>query len=177
MAYDNIILAQWDVGPAVAELVLWAGVVIVPGFVWGLLRWFRRGRRMTVITVGPLAVLSLLFLIWSTIAILNFFYPIPSVDEDMAVEEVESAFRVLDTSRWDYSAKHPTKDVWIITVYGHTKSGQSINEIFRVTDNPLDFTTTVEEAETSETNGWKLLYKRCPPPLPSTTTSGHDAFK
>ena len=88
------------------------------------------------------------------------YWNMPSVEEELAVEEVESAYPTLGSSNWNYSAKHPSPDVWMISVEGHTQAGQPISETFRV--KPF----TVERERAGRPSEWVMLKQWPMPGLP-----------
>ena len=160
MLAENSLLAQGGMGEALLRLMPMAGVIVVPVFVGSWWVWARGDRAKTPLALGWLATISLLFVIW----VVGFisFCNMPSVDEEMAVEEVESADPTLDSSTWNYSAKHPSPDVWMISVDGHTQAGQPITKTFRVT--PF----SVEENHPGTLAEWVVLKQWPMPGVPSS---------
>lgn len=107
-----------------------------------------------------LATTSFLFVIW----VVGFisYWNMPSVEEELAVEQIESAYPTLGSSTWNYSAKHPSPDVWIISVEGHTRAGQPISETFRVKS------LIVEEERPGRPSEWVILKQWSMPGVPSS---------
>jgi hypothetical protein len=144
-----LLLAQGSPAYAIVELIAIAGIGIVPAAIGAWVLWVKKRRPKSVIVVLGLVMASVAILIWGAAFIAR--YTKPSVGEEIAVEEVESAFPLLDASTWSYMAKQSSNDAWIIAVNGHTKAGQPINKKFRVS---LD---TVEEEQSSAPSGWIIL--------------------
>jgi hypothetical protein len=149
MPNSALLLAQGNPVDALVGLVTMAGIVVVPAAIGSWVLWASKGRPSSGVVVAGLAVASAAFLVWLAAFIL--FCTIPSPDEEIAVEQVESAFPILDTSTWSYSAKNPSKNLWMITVEGYTRAGQPIHEKFRVTPD------AVEREQTSAPSGWVML--------------------
>lgn len=165
MVGTNFFLAQGGMGEGLLELMPMVGVVIVPVSIGSWLVWAGMSRPKSPLIVGWLVSVSLLFVIW--VLGLIAYWNMPSVEEELAVEEVESAYPELDSSTWNYSAKQPSPDVWIISVEGHTQAGQSINKTFRVK------ALTVEEERSGTQEGWIMLKQWPMPGEPSPQpTSG-----
>jgi hypothetical protein len=149
MLNTPLLLAQWDPAYAFLELAAMAGVIVVPATLGAWVLWARNGRPRSRVAVLGMGAISAIFVLWAVAAVGFFTYP--STDEEMAVETVESAFPILDTSTWSYSARHPSPDIWIVTVKGRTPAGQAIDEKFRVTPD------AVERALPGTASRWVIL--------------------
>jgi hypothetical protein len=155
-----LVLAQGGYGEALIPLIAMAGIAVVPFAitVWAL--WVAKGRPKTSLTVAGLILASILFLI--CIAGFISYCMMPSANEEMAIEEIESAVPNLDTANWSYSAKHPSPNIWIIAVCGRTQTGQLLNKKFRVTANK------VEEEQSGAPSGWVVLKEWLEPAAPTS---------
>ena len=151
--------AQGNPVDALVGLVTIAGIVVVPAAIGAWVLWASKGRPKSGSVLAGLVVVSAAFLIW--LAAFVLFCTIPSPDEEIAVEQVESAFPAMDTGTWSYTANHISKNIWIITVEGHTRSGQPMHEKFRVTPD------AVEKEQPSVPSGWVIL-KQWPNSAPSS---------
>lgn len=160
MVDPNPLVAQGGMGEALLRLMPVAGVLVVPVSIGSWWLWAIMCRPRSRVAIGWLVTISLLLRIW----VVGFisYWNMPSVEEEMAVEEVESAYPALGSSTWNYSANHRSRDVWIISVAGHTQAGQPISETFRVSP------CTVEEERSGTPSGWVILKQW---PLPGPTTS------
>src|SRR5262249_17927904 len=126
MRCDLPFLAQGNPGDVVIEIAALAGIVIVPLTFTAWAVWAHRGRPSSSRAVVPLVAVSLLFLSW--VAALIMYWQIPSAEEEIAVEMVESANgHELDRGSWSYSANTTSEHVWIIKVDGTNQSSQPIH--------------------------------------------------
>jgi hypothetical protein len=158
-----LVLAQGGYGEALIPLIAMAGIAVVPFAITVWVLWAAKGRPKSTLFVAGLVLASVLFLIWLTGFI--SYCTMPSPDEEMALEEVESAVPTLDGNpNWSYSAKHLSPDIWIITIDGRTKSGQPLDKKYRVTPD------MVEEEQPSVPSGWAVI-ERWPEPAPPSSQS------
>lgn len=170
MLDTHFVLAQGGWGEAILRLVPMAGVVVVPVAIGSWWRWARVGRSKSTLAVGWLVTISALFLIWFAGFVL--YWNMPSVDEEMAVEEVESACPSLDSGNWNYSAKHSSPDVWMISVEGQTRAGEPIRKTFRVTPDAVEEKRPGTQSEWVMLKQWPMLGAPSSPPTSRPASQG-----